>query len=178
MNNRKLNLLAVILGVCIAATIYAALVHGGKTKQALQQPFITTLPKIKSCVPALIVQSSFFRKRDPNSDSMELVLQLMNKSETSIVAVSIEWTSKKDHIEQSLVINSFGADEPKMLVAPHSLYEVAIPLGNIPPDASVQVGSVIYAEGKQEGCTNSLKGLRELKSRHEKASKNSKEPQK
>jgi len=175
MNSRKLNLLAVIFGVCIAATIYGVVVYGGKTKQEPQKPQITTLPKIKSCVPELIVQSSFLRKRDPNSDSMQLVLQLMNNSDTPMVAVSIEWKSKEEHTEDSLVINSFGADEPKILAAPHSLYEVAIPLGNIPPDASVQVGSIVFADGREEGCTNSLKELRELKSRYEKASKNSKE---
>lgn len=180
MNNRKLNLLAVIFGVCVAATIYAALVHGGKAKQEPQKPpQITTLPKIKSCLSALPVQSSFFRKRDPNSDSMELVLQLMNNSDTSIVAVSIEWTSKKEHIKGSLVINSFGADTPKILAMPHSLYEVAIPVGNFSPDASVQIGSVIFADGTEDGCTDSLKALHELKSREEKKSdKDSKEPQK
>jgi hypothetical protein len=178
MNNRKLNLLAVILGVVVAATIYAAFVQGGKAKQQPQKPQITSLPKIKSCLRALTVQSAFFREPDPNSDSMELVLQLMNNSDASIVAVSIEWTSKKEHTEGSLVINSFGADTPKILVMPHSLYEVAIPVGNFSPDASVQVGSVVFADGTEDGCTNSLKALHELKSREEKKSDKSKAPQK
>jgi hypothetical protein len=109
---------------------------------------------------------------------MELVLQLMNNSDASIVAVSVEWKSKKELTLQSLVINSFGADTPKMLVAPHSLYEVAIPVENIAPDASVQVGSVIFADGSEDGCPDSLKELRELKSRREVKGKDSKEPQK
>jgi hypothetical protein len=177
MNHRKLNLLAIILGVCVAASIYAALAHGGKTRQRPQKTQIQTLPKMTSCVSALKVQSAFFRKPDPNSDSMELVLQLMNDSDTSIVAVSIEWTSKKDHTKQSLVTNSFGADTPKILAAPHSLYEAAIPVNNLPSDASVQVGSVIFADGTEDGCTSSLKDLRELKSKHERKEKDPKEPQ-
>lgn len=168
MNNRKLNVLAVIFGVCVAATIYVVLVQGGKAKQSLQKPHLTTLPKITSCVRELTIQSAFFRKPDPNSDSMELVLQLMNNSDASIVAVSIEWTSEKEHTEQSLVTSSFGADTPKILVMPHTLDEVAIPLGNFPPDAKVQVGSAIFADGTKAGCANSLKALQELKSKREK----------
>ena len=179
MNNRKLNILAVIFGVCVAATIYAALVHGGKTKQPPQKPHITTLPKITSCLRTLKVQSAFFRKRDPNSDAMELVLQLMNNSDTSIVAISIEWTSKKEHTTGRRVTESFEADTPKILVWPRSLYEVAIPVGNIPLDAGVQVGSVVFADGTEDGCTDSLKALRKLKSSYEKKSpKDSKEPKK
>lgn len=180
MNNRKLNLLAVILGVGVATVTYAALVHGGKSKQPLQKPHITTLPKIASCLQGLTVQSAFLRNPQVNSDSTELVLQLMNNSDKSMVAVSIHWTSKKEQTEQSLVINSFGADTPKILAAPHSLYEVAVPLTNIPPDASVQVGSVVFADGTEEGCTGSLKALRELKSKHEgkEPQKDFKEPQK
>lgn len=180
MNNRKLNLVAVILGVCVAATIYGVVVYGGKTKQPPQKLQLTTLPKMKSCLRELAIQSSFFRKPDPNSDSMELVLQLMNNSDNPLVAVSIEWISKKQHTEHSLVISSFGeADTPKILAMPHSLYEVAIPVANFPTDASVQVGSAMFADGKEAGCTHSLKQLRALKSEDEKKSrKDSKEPQK
>jgi len=179
MNNRKLNLLAVIVGVCVAATICAALVHGAKTKRPQQRPQITTLPKITSCLSALPVQSAFFRRRDPNSDSMDVVLQLMNNSDASIVAVSIEWQAKKDDPKGSLVISSFGADTPKILVMPHSLYEVFIPVGNFRPNDSVQVGSAIFADGTEDGCADSLKDLHELKSEEEKKPrKDSGEPQK
>ena len=168
MNNRKLYLVAVVLGVCVAATVYAVLIRGGKTQQHPQRPQITTLPKMSSCVDTLPIQSAFFNKHDPNSDAMELVLQLMNNTDKQVVAVSVEWTSKESHTEQSLIINSFGADAPKILVEPHSLYAVTIPVENLLPDANVQVGSIIFADGTESGCANSLKSLHALKSKREK----------
>jgi hypothetical protein len=176
MNNRKLYLVAVVLGVCVAATVYAVLIRGGKTQQHPQRPQITTLPKMSSCVDTLPIQSAFLNKHDPNSDAMELVLQLMNNTDKQIVAVSVEWTSKESHTEQSLIINSFGADAPKILVEPHSLYAVTIPVENLLPDANVQVGSIIFADGTESGCANSLKSLHALKSKREKE-RPKKEPQ-
>ena len=176
MNNRKPYLVAVVLGVCVAATVYAVLIRGGNAKQPSQKPQITTLPKMSSCVDTLPIQSAFFRKHDPNSDAMELVLQLMNNTDKSIIAVSIEWTSKETHIEQSLVINSFGADTPEILVEPHSLYAVTMPVENLSPESKVQVGSIMFADGTESGCANSLKSLHELKSKREKEQPK-KEPQ-
>ncbi|HEX3143406.1 MAG TPA: hypothetical protein VHQ64_05505 [Pyrinomonadaceae bacterium] len=165
MNNRKIILSAVVSGVFVATTGYAVWVHGGKSPRLLQKPHTSTLPNITSCLGNVAVQSAFFRKPSPDNDSTELVLQLMNNSDTSIVAVSIEWISKKDHVEHRLVIDSFGADTPKTLAAAHSLYEVAIPINSIPPDADLQVGSVAYANGTDGGCVGSLKALRESKSK-------------
>jgi len=156
MKNRKLTLVAVVLGVCVATMIYAVLVQGGKRKQSLQKPDIATLPKVTSCSGALVVQSTFFRAPKVGSPATELVLQLMNNSDKSIVALSISWTSKKAQSAHKLMMNSRGPDTSRVLAAPHSLYEVALPLENIAPDANVQVRNVVFVDGTEEGCTDSV----------------------
>ena len=88
-----------------------------------------------------------------------------NTSDLEIIAVSLE--SKKGKDTFTVLASTFEADEPTALIKPHETYILTMALSNTSPNVPLQIGSVMYLDGTEEGCEPSLKLMRHSKTYHE-----------
>ena len=156
MSRFKRYLLAAFLGVCLGGIVYAVVFHK-------KTPIVKTgggfPPEVMSCVKKVKVIN-----RRIDAALNVLVVEVENTSDLGIVAISLE--SKKGSDSYSVVPSTFEADEPIVIIKPHERYELTIEL-NLTANASFQVGSVVYADGTEDGCQASIGKMRKLKADHE-----------
>ena len=91
-------------------------------------------------------------------------------SEIGIVAIGMESTNGEEASGLSLR-SSFESDrEPTVVIKPHEVGVLEMSLANVFPDAALEIGSVMYADGTVKGSERQLKILHDVKN-HEKNAK-------
>lgn len=172
MQTRQLSALAIALGVLVGLGLYSIGSVRATKQDPVKQDLITEVPDIKSCVTSIKVIKA--KIMQPDRANAALVIELENNSDIGIVAISIE--SKTERETYSEIKNTFGTEVPLAVIEPHSIHIVRLPLSNIRPGALIEIGSVMYMDGTEEGCQSSLESMRESKLSHENKAKSKKEP--
>lgn len=106
-------------------------------------------------------------------DQSLVAVEVENTSDVGIIAISLD--SVLDKIEYIVRKSSFGAETPIVIIEPHNTHTLTIEASNISPGAHLQIGSVTYADGTEEGCATSLELMRASKKRYEKEKAQKKE---
>ncbi|HEX3143668.1 MAG TPA: hypothetical protein VHQ64_06830 [Pyrinomonadaceae bacterium] len=157
MSRIKRYSLPVFIGVVLGGVVYFAL-FPKKTPQAKGQT--PPAPEVMSCVKNVKVTN---RRIDEASD--KLIVEIENTSSLGIVAISLE--SKKGNDGYTVRASTFEADDLQFIVKPHERYELGMELTNIPANANLQIGSVVYSDGTEDGCAASVEATRKAKAYHQ-----------
>lgn len=169
MINTKRYLAAVVLGCLLGGMVYA-IVFPKKSSQG--ESSADSPPEVLSCVKNIKVIS---RRIDASSD--KLIVEVENTSDVGIVSISLE--AKKGKNSYIVRSHTFEADEPLAIIKPHERHQLGMELSNIMllekeralidslPRAHLQIGSVVYADGTEDGCEKSVEATRKAKAYHE-----------
>jgi hypothetical protein len=172
MQTRHLIALTLTLGVLIGLVFYSISLVGATNQEPVKKELIKNVPEIKSCVSSIRVISA--KIKNPERPNAALVVELENTSDIGIIAISID--SKTEKETYSVIRNTFGSDKPLAIIEPHSADSVRLELANIRPGAQIEIGSVTYMDGTEEGCSASVESMHQSKLSHEKEAKSKKEP--
>jgi hypothetical protein len=157
MTNTKRYLAAVVLGCLLGGIVYA-IVFPKKSSQG--ENSAGSPPEVLSCVKHIKVIS-----RRIDAQSAQLMVEVENTSDVGIVAISLE--AKKGKDTYTVRTSTFEADEPLIIIKPHERHQLNMALSNIMPKAHLQIGSVVYADGTEDGCEASVRATRKAKTYHE-----------
>ena len=166
MYKYKRYILAVLVGVCVGAGLYAmSIVKAWPMNQDSTGQTVThkSPPEVVSCVKTLKVIER--KINDAGTPHATVSVEVENTSELGIIAVSLE--SKRGKDTYTVLTSSFEADEPTAVIEPHKTFTLSMELSNITPNVQLQIGSVVYIDGTEDGCELSLKTMRESKTLHE-----------
>jgi hypothetical protein len=147
------------IGVCIGLVAWFALL--GRATRASQErserPVLSRLPEIKSCVQRVkLVNAELVNQ----GDSQVAVLELENQANVGVISISVE--TIVDQSKYSVVKSGFLADkEPLIIIPPRE--KASIQIGNLAANSAIEIGSVMFSDGTEEGCTKSLKTMHEIK---------------
>lgn len=167
------NLPNLILGigvVCFATVSIIALAHSRVNPSWRPQGAKSNikLPRITSKVKSLeVISATIEGAAEPNA---LVSIEIKNNSDKPIIAVAVE---SGDGDEASGVsLNGFkGENEPPAIVLkPHGIVKVRMPLSNLRPGSPIKIGGVMYADDTEEGDESTLGTLRRQKE-HEKKTK-------
>jgi hypothetical protein len=157
MSNLKRYLIPVVLGVFIGGALYAV---SFANRSLLNQSSTTPAPEVVSCVKHIKVMN-----RRVDAALAKVFVEVENTSDLGVVAISLEGKKGKD--SYTVRPNTFEADEPKVIIEPHARHTLSMELANISSNTPLQIGSVVYADGSEDGCEASVKATRESKAYHE-----------
>ena len=166
MYKYKRYLVAILVGVCIGTGLYVITIAKAwpqKQNSPRQKVVVKSAPEIVSCVKSIRVLKRTIK--DVGTPHASAAVEVENMSDLGIIAISLE--SKKGKDTYTVRTNTFGADEPTVVIKPHETYTLKMELSNIFPNEPLQIGSVMYVDGTEEGCEVSLKAMRESKTQHE-----------
>lgn len=178
MSTRKQNFSLILLGVFLA--LAAFVISSGRAKHAAQEPqkeraITTAVPRIVSHVTGIRVNGVSIK--NAGASNATVVVEVENTSEVGVTAISMESTNGEEGSGVSLG-GSFQADgEPLVVIKPHEARTLEIALVNVFPDVALEIGSVMYADGTENGREQSLKILRDLKNDAKKKAKMKESPQ-
>lgn len=177
MNRRTQKAVFIFLGVSIGIALYG--ITSGWTKHVSQNPSTqkekaTLIPEVVSCVKNIRVVKAEIQ--NPQTEDATIVVQVENTSELGIIAISLE--SGKGGKGYAVLESTFEADEPIVIIEPHATRILTMEVNNIHPRAPLQIGSVMYVDGTEEGCDSSIKRMHETKTMHESQRAKRKEPPK
>ena len=177
MWTRKQNLFFIVLGALIA--LAAFVISSGRAKQPAKAPqqnrgSVTSVPKVVCDLTNIIVKEVSIRNE--GAPEATVVVKVENNSEIGIVAIGMESTNGEESSGVSLRSSFEGDREPTIVIKPHEVGVLEMPLANVFPDAGVEIGSVIYADGTEKGEARQLKIFHDLKN-HEKSAKKMESPQ-
>ena len=149
------------IGVCIGLIGWASL--SGPTTRASQEtskrPVLSKLPEIKSCVEHVkLVHAELVS----HGDSQVGVLELENQTDVGIISISVETKVGKE--KYSVVKTGFSPDKEPLIIIP-AREKGTIEIGNLDPNSAIEIGSVMFSDGTEEGCSKSLKTAHEIKDR-------------
>lgn len=166
MQIRKQYVLAVLLGMSIGVALYA--ISLARAKSVKQDPpskkeLITSVPEVFSCVKSIRVINKAIRNAGTSDAIVEVEVE--NTGELGIIAISLE--SHKGRETYSEIRNTFEADETLAIIEPHKTATLTMPVANVYIHVPLQIGSVVYVDGTDEGCRSSLKRMRDTKVSHE-----------
>lgn len=166
MQTRKQNVLAILLGVSIAIAIYGiSYARTGRAKQdsPQQKEMITSVPEVVSCVKNIkVVKKEIKNAGNPDAT---VAVEVENTGDLGIIAISME--SVKGRESYGVLTSTFEANEPVAIIKPHATATLTIEVANVFPHVPLQIGSVMYTTGTEEGCDSSLKNMRDSKVMHE-----------
>ncbi|HJR07720.1 MAG TPA: hypothetical protein VJ842_10700 [Pyrinomonadaceae bacterium] len=166
MHTHKQYVLAVTLGVSIGLALYAisyAQIQHANQDSPQKKEVVTSVPEVVSCVKNIKVLNKGFK--DAGSPSATITVEVENTSEVDIIAISMESIKGKE--SYGVLTSSFESDEQLAVIKPHSTATLTMEVSNAFPHVPLQIGSVMYADGTQEGCASSLKNMRDSKAMHE-----------
>jgi hypothetical protein len=133
------------------------LAHDKSPKRTL----LSVPPEIKSCVQHVRLVKAQLRT---NADETQtVVLEVENQAYVDVIAISLE-TSKKGQGKYEVVSSGFSPNKDPLVIIP-SRGVKTLEFGNFYADEPLKLGSVIYADGTEEGCAPSLKSVHEVKER-------------
>ncbi|HSS19010.1 MAG TPA: hypothetical protein VLL54_02955 [Pyrinomonadaceae bacterium] len=93
-----------------------------------------------------------------------VIVHLENLTDLGVIAVSIE-SEKDDESYATIPQVPFKTANQIALIKPHEILPISIGLGSIFDGEPLRLGSVMYSDGTEEGCSSSLKTLNEVKDR-------------
>jgi hypothetical protein len=166
MQSRKQSFFAILLGMSIGIALFT--IGYARTKHAKQDPpqqkeLITSVPEIISCVKNIKVINKEIKNAGRPDATIEVEVE--NTCDLGIIAISLE--SAKGRETYGVLSSTFEADEPIAIIKPHDTYILTIAASNVFPDVPLQIGSIMYIDGTAEGCSTSLKNMRDSKAMHE-----------
>lgn len=164
MYKYKHYILALIVGVCIGAGLYViGVAKAWPLNHGSRQKVIASAPEVVSCVETIKVTKRTIKNAGTSHATVEVEVE--NTSDLGITAVSLE--SKKGKDTFTVLASSFEADEPTALIKPRETFTLTMGLSNVFPNVPLQIGSVMYLDGTEEGCESSRKLMRDSKTHHE-----------
>jgi hypothetical protein len=137
-----------------------------------RKEIITSVPEVVSCLGSIKV----LNKKIRGDQDAVVVVEVENTSELAIIAISMESSSSDGRATYSVIPTTFEADEPLAIIKPHATYTLTMPVSNVFPHMPLQIGSVTYIDGTDEGCDASLKGMRDTRAMEEAKKAKRKEP--
>jgi hypothetical protein len=159
MRTYKKTVMFLAIGVCIGLVVWFAL-FGRATRASQEQskrPALSKLPEIKSCVDRVKLVNAELVNR---GDSQVAVLELENQAYVGVISISVE--TILDESKYSVVKTGFSPDkEPLIIIPPRE--KGSIEIGNLSPNSAIQIASVMFSDGTEEGCAPSLKTMHEIK---------------
>ena len=162
MRMRKRITGSIMIGICIGLVSWFAVSVRMRASQdkGIKRPILTVLPEIQSCVNHLRVVKAELRT-DENGDQT-VAIELENNAYVDITAVAIE--TRKGSEKYEVTESGFSSDNEPLIIIP-SHKRRTFQIGNLYVNVPVRIGSVMYADGEEEGCGSSLKTLHYTKDR-------------
>lgn len=159
-------MLAILVGVCLGVGLYAiSIAKAWPMNQDSTGQTVThkSPPEVVSCAKNIRVIKRTIN--DVGTPHARVTVEVENTSDLEIIAVSLE--SKKGKETFTVLASTFEADEPMPLIKPHETFTLTMGLSNVSPNVPLQIGSVMYLDGTEDGCEPSLKAMRNSKTYHE-----------
>lgn len=102
--------------------------------------------------------------REEGQPTAELVIDIHNKSEKPVVAVSVECGDAKD--ASGVEINGdIGDDQPTAVIEPYGRRTVKLSISNLLPGKPIKIVGAIYADGSEDGEPVTLGAMHEHRKR-------------
>jgi hypothetical protein len=165
MKTRTQNFLFILFGLLIGLTVFVA--SSARAKRAQQditqkKGSIASVPEIASCVSNIrVVKTEITNAESPDA---YLTIEVENTSDVGITAIAIE--TAKGPGKYQVIRSGFGADkEPLIVIKPHGTNTLIMAVTNVYRGVPLLIGSVMYADGTEEGCGSSLKTVHQVKER-------------
>jgi hypothetical protein len=111
-----------------------------------------------------VVSVNLNRTAEPAS----IVIELLNDSDTPVIAVTVESGDEKDASGIHINGDSVANEPPRTIIEAHGTKTIEFPLNNLLPDKPFKVSGVLYADGTEDGekiTLDMMRGQRE----HDKA---------
>lgn len=165
MKTSRHYVLAVLVGVVLGTAVFT-LVYA-RTKRVKQAPppqkeLVTSAPEVVSCVKNIKVISTTIKNPGPVAT---VAVEVENTSDLAVIAIEVETTKGKE--TYGVVESTFEADEPTAVIEPRATHILTVAAANLYPRVPLQIGSVMYADGTEDGCAASIKRMRDSKATHE-----------
>jgi len=157
--------LLILAGVVLSLTFFFGV--SGRSKSAKPEPnqkkeVIEVLPEIISCVPSIRIVKAEIKNAKKENAAVEIEIE--NMSEIGLVAISLD--STKGGVSYSQTKSTFDSDSPLVIAEPHKTVTLKMEVSNLFPGVPLRIGSVMFANGEEEGCEASIKEMRETRAEH------------
>lgn len=174
MNTLKAKLLVAVGAGILLVVSAVALTKSNRTNPTLPKDqqetkqTIDTLPLVVSNVKKIEVTKATLK--NPGTNKAVAVLELKNKSNKAVVAVSVEIRDPDE--ADGITMNGFnGEDElPSTVIEPHGFITVELPLNNATPGEPIRVSGIVYADKSEDGEKTALETIHSQRE-HSKANK-------
>lgn len=163
MQTNKKIVMFIACGVCIGLVIWFTLL-GRETRasqeKASKRQVLSAMPEIKSCVEHIEVVKGQLKTR--SNGSQVAILELENKAYVGVTAVSVETTVGRE--KHTVTRSGFSPDKAPLIIIPPQ-ERATIELSNLSANSPIRIASVMFTDGTEEGCEQSLKTMRLVKER-------------
>ena len=146
MNNKRI--LLVIGLVCLAVTIFLSVKIFQRHAKGQQGT-----PQITSSVPNIVITSQGARQDSELPPAV--VGEIQNNTGKAIIAIALEAGDETDSAGN--LYQDFNSSEP--LIAIGGSFAVEMTLANVPPNSSVRICGVMYADNTTEGETRCIEHI-------------------
>jgi len=150
----------ILAGMCLAVIVYTISIARVRYRASAtsQQQILPYGNEVTSCAKGIRVVKAEVVNAGTRSATVEV--QIENLSELGIVAVALD-AHKNGESYTVTLRSSFKGAKPEVVIKPHETDSLSMQLvfGDVP----LQIGSVFYEDGTEEGCVSSLKTLHEVK---------------
>lgn len=166
MQTRKILAVSMVFGISLGAAVWFGLLRdavSASQEKRPARPFLTQLPKIKSCVEHVKVVDA---QLVDQAGSQVLVVELENQAFIDVVSVSVEqlYRGGKD----SVVSSGFSPDSPpSAVILPGQRRKMTV--ANLHSQSLIRIAGVMFSDGTEEGCESSLRDMREVREHNKKA---------
>jgi hypothetical protein len=116
------------------------------------------VPKVISKVKDLEVISQTIDYADETSPVV--VIEIRNNSDLPVIAISVESGDEKDASAISTVGLQTGDEPAHVVLAPHGIITMRMPVGSILPGKPFKIAAVIYADETEDGEKIARESLR------------------
>jgi hypothetical protein len=158
----------IFLGILLGLSVFVlGNMHSKRAGQESNQEkeIITSVPKIVSCAKSIkVLRGELKNAKNPDGT---IAVEVENTNDIGVIAISLESVKKAGEV-YSVLRHSFGTDQPIIIINPHATGTLKIEITNINPHAPLRIGSVMFADGSEEGCKSSIESMHESKREHEK----------
>jgi capsular polysaccharide biosynthesis protein len=117
-----------------------------------------TLPLVISQVKHLeVIKASL---KNPGTPNPIAVLEIKNKSNKSVVAVSVETGEPEE--AYGITVNGFkeGEEPPEAVIEPHGTTTIELPLNNAKPGHPIRVSGAVFSDDSEDGEKTALQTIR------------------
>lgn len=123
-----------------------------------QQQFADTMPLIISQVKDIEVVEATLK--NPGTKDVIAVLKIKNKSNKSVLAVSVETGAPEE--ADGITFNGFkeGDEPPDAVIEPHGTITVELPLNNAKLGDPIRVSGAVFGDESEDGEKTALETIR------------------